>query len=141
MILATALVASLRMSEATTASTGTFVKRFRVGIYTHTHTHTHTHTQTLSSLFSFALSSRAKEEGLLSQNQTLKITSCELELFVIIIRVNISFGYLSRWGFTLFFFFYTMVFCTVKKIVKHSMIVYFFLQIYHHVSGTWGIDW
>lgn len=31
-ILATALVASLRISEATTASTGTFVNRFRVGI-------------------------------------------------------------------------------------------------------------
>lgn len=32
MIFATALVASLRMSEATTASTGMFVKRFKVGI-------------------------------------------------------------------------------------------------------------
>lgn len=32
MILATALVASLRMSEATTESTGTFVNRFNVGI-------------------------------------------------------------------------------------------------------------
>jgi len=32
MIFATAFVASLRMSEATTVSTGTFVKRFKVGI-------------------------------------------------------------------------------------------------------------
>lgn len=33
MILATALVASLRMSEDVTASTGIFVKRFKVGIF------------------------------------------------------------------------------------------------------------
>lgn len=32
-ILATALVASLRMSEAITASTGTFVYKFNVGIF------------------------------------------------------------------------------------------------------------
>lgn len=33
MILETAFVASLRMSEATTESTGTFVNKFRVGIF------------------------------------------------------------------------------------------------------------
>jgi len=33
MILATALVASLRMSEQVTASTGMLVKRFKVGIF------------------------------------------------------------------------------------------------------------
>lgn len=33
MILETALVASLRMSAATTASTGTFVNKFKVGIF------------------------------------------------------------------------------------------------------------
>ena len=36
MILATALVQSLRISEATTASTGTLVKRFKVGIVSRT---------------------------------------------------------------------------------------------------------